>query len=149
VKGVRRNSGAAIVEFVAMAPLLLLLLLGLIQAAGAGDFAIKVTNAARAGVQYGAQNHVTAADTAGMQTAATNDANTAGVTAVATYFCQCENVTVTSTCGLAGACSTSHQNLYVKVVVSGTMASLVNYSALPTALQTVKVTQTAIMRVTQ
>ena len=136
------------VELVVIAPLLLLVLLGLVQAGGAGDFAIKVGNAARAGVQYGAQNHTTAADAAGMQTAATNDAGTPGVTAVATYFCQCEDLAA-STCGLAGSCSTNHQNLYVKVVVSGTMATLFDYPLLPAGLRTIRVTQTATMRVTQ
>lgn len=136
------------VELVVMAPLLLLLLLGLIQAGGAGDFAIKIGNAARAGVQYGAQNHVTAADAAGMQTAATNDANTAGVSAVGSYFCQCEDLTA-STCGQANACSANHQNLYVKVIVTGTMASLFDYSLLPAGLRTVTITRSATMRVTQ
>src|SRR3974390_781224 len=46
---------------------------------GAGEFAraayayIEVSNAARAAVQYGAQNGATALDTAGMLTAAKND----------------------------------------------------------------------------
>jgi hypothetical protein len=83
-----------------------------------------------------------------MQTAATNDANTSGVTAVASYFCQCEDLTA-STCGQSGACPTNHQNLYVKVIVTGVMPSLLNYSALPAALQTITLTQTAVMRVTQ
>jgi Flp pilus assembly protein TadG len=144
----RRTAGAAMVELVVIAPLLLLVLLGLIQAGGAGDFAIVIANAARAGVQYGAQNHTTAADATGMQTAATNDADTAGVSAVGSYFCQCEDLTA-STCGLAGACSTNHQNLFVQVVVTGTMASLVNYSLLPAGLRTITITRTATMPVTQ
>jgi Flp pilus assembly protein TadG len=142
------SPGAAIVELVVIAPLLLLLLLGLIQAGAAGDFAVEVGNAARAGVQYGAQNHTTAADTTGMVTAATNDANAAGVTATARYFCQCENLT-TSTCGQASPCVGSHQNLYVQVVVTGVMPSFLNYAALPAALRSVTVVQTASERVTQ
>jgi hypothetical protein len=144
----RPPSGSALVELVVLAPMLLLLMLGLIQAAAAGNFAIAVSNAARAGVQYGAQNHVTAFDTAGMQTAATNDANIPGVTAVATSFCQCQDLTA-STCGAAGACSGNHQSLYVRVIVTGTMPTVVDYSALPAALQSITVAQTAVMRVTQ
>jgi hypothetical protein len=144
----RKLAGTAMAELVVLAPLLLLLLLGLIQAGAAGDFAIKIGNAARAGVQYGSQNHVTANDAAGMQAAATNDANTTGISAVATYFCQCEDLSA-STCGLATACSANHQNLYVQVVVTGTMASLINYSALPAGLRTITIARTAIMRVTQ
>lgn len=135
-------------ELVIISPLLLLLLLGLMQAGAAGNFAIAVGNAARAGVQYGAQNHTTAADIAGMQTAATDDAGVAGVTAVASYFCQCADLTA-STCGQSGACSTNHQNLYVQVVVTGTMPSLVDYAALPAGLRTVSITRTSTMRVTQ
>ena len=56
-----------------------------------------------------------------MQAAATSDADMAGMSAVASSFCQCEDLTA-STCGLAGACSTNHQNFYVKVVVTGTEA---------------------------
>ena len=77
------TSGAAMAELVVLAPLLLLLLLGLVEAGRAGDLAITVASAARAGVQYGSQNHTTAADTTGIQSAATNDANNANVTAVA------------------------------------------------------------------
>ena len=141
-----RTSGAAMAELVVLAPLLLLVLLGLVEAGRAGDLALKVASAARAGIQYGAQNHVTAADTTGMQTAATNDADTAGVSAVATSYCQCEDLSA-STCGLAGACSTNHQNLYVKVVVTGTETSLLNYAALPAGLRSVTIQTAAVMRV--
>ncbi len=60
------SRGAALSELVILAPLILLLLIGVVEAGAAGNFAIKIGNAARAGVQYGAQNHVTAADTNGM-----------------------------------------------------------------------------------
>ena len=140
-------SGAALAELVAIAPLLLLLLLGLVEGGRASDLAIVVASAARAGVQYGAQNATTAADTTGMQTAATNDANTTGVTAVATTYCQCQDLTA-STCGQSGACSTSHQSRYVKVVVTGTETSLFNYAPLPAGLRNVSVVRSAIMRVT-
>ena len=141
------TSGAAMAELVVLAPLLLLLLLGLVEAGRAGDLAITVASAARAGVQYGSQNHTTAADTTGIQAAATDDANNANVTAVASSFCQCEDLTL-STCGQAGACATNHQNFYVKVVVTGTEASLFNYAPLPAALRNVTIVNTAIMRVT-
>jgi Flp pilus assembly protein TadG len=142
----RGDAGAAMSELVIIAPLLLLLLLGLVEAGRAGNLALTVAGAARAGVQYGAQNHTTAADTTGMQTAATNDANLTGVSAVATTYCQCEDLTA-STCGLAGACASNHQNTYVKVVVTGTETSLLNYAALPAGLRTVSIQDTAIMRV--
>jgi Flp pilus assembly protein TadG len=141
-------SGAAMAELVILAPLLLLVLLGAVEAGRAGNLALTVAGAARAGVAYGAQNHTTAADLTGMQTAATNDANTTGVSAVASSFCQCEDLTA-STCGLVGACSTNHQNFYVKVVVTGTETSLLNYAPLPAGLRAVTIQTAATMRVTQ
>ena len=141
------TSGAAMAELVVLAPLLLLLLLGLVEAGRAGDLAITVASAARAGVQYGSQNHTTAADTTGIQSAATNDAGNANVTAVASSYCECQDLTVT-TCGQPGACASNHQNFYVKVVVTGTEASLLNYAPLPAGLRNVTIKNTAIMRVT-
>jgi len=143
----RGTSGAAMAELVIIAPLLLLVLLGMVEAARAGNLALTVVGAARAGVQYGAQNHTTAADNAGMQTAATNDANSASVTAVASSYCQCEDLTA-STCGQSGACSTNHQNLYVKVIVTGTETSLLNYAPLPAGLRSVTIQTSTVMRVT-
>jgi Flp pilus assembly protein TadG len=144
----RADKGAAMAELVIIAPLLLLILLGFVEAARAGNLALTVASAARAGAQYGAQNHVTAADNTGMQTAATSDANLAGVSAVASSFCQCEDLSA-STCGQSGACPTNHQNLYIKVIVTGTEASLLNYAALPAGLRSVTIASTAIVRVTQ
>jgi hypothetical protein len=83
-----------------------------------------------------------------METAATSDAATTGVSATASNYCQCANGAA-SVCGQAGACSTSHQNLYVHVTVTGTMPSPLNYPFLPASLKTVTVTQSAIMRVLQ
>jgi Flp pilus assembly protein TadG len=133
-------------ELVVLAPLLLLLMLGVIEAGRAGDLALTVGNAARAGVQYGAQNSVTAADLTGMETAATNDANLSGVTAVASTYCLCEDQTA-STCGQSGACSTTHQNTFVKVVVTGTETSIINYAPLPAGLRSVSISTTAVLRV--
>ncbi len=58
-------SGAAMAELVILAPLLLLVLLGAVEAGRAGNLALTVAGAARAGVAYGAQNHTTAADLTG------------------------------------------------------------------------------------
>jgi len=147
-KNRRGTSGAAMSELVVIAPLLLLVLLGLVEAGRAGNLALTVAGAARAGVQYGAQNHTTAADTSGMQTAATNDANLTGISAVASSYCQCEDLSA-SVCGQSGACSTNHQNTYVKLVVTGTETSLFDYAPLPAGLRNVTIHTTAIMRVAQ
>ncbi|MFN2459635.1 MAG: TadE/TadG family type IV pilus assembly protein, partial [Candidatus Velthaea sp.] len=86
----RDEHGHALAETVVILPMLVLLVVGLIEVGRFGDYTVKVANAARAGVQYGAQNDIAAADTAGMQTAALNDAqNVGGLSATAFSFCQC------------------------------------------------------------
>ena len=105
-------------------------------------------SAARAGVQYGAQNRITALDNSGMQSAAIADADSSAVTAVASHVCKCANGTVSASCQ-PSYCSASHQIIYVQVVTTGTMTSLFNYAPLPASLRTISITGTAIMRVAQ
>ena len=148
------EDGSAVVEFVLILPLLLMLLVGLIELGRYGDYSIKVSNAARAGVSYGSQNITTAADDVGMQNAALVDAqNLASVTATSRHYCLC-SAAGSSTC-LAGDCPasatfpTNRRYVYVEVDTSGTLASLFNYSALPASLRTITVTSKAVMRVAQ
>ena len=70
----RRGRGQASVELALSLPLLLMMFLVVVETGRAFYIAISLANAARAGVQYGAQNLSTAADNAGMQTAATGRA---------------------------------------------------------------------------
>jgi len=67
------SSGATLVEFAFVLPILLLILLGALEMGRILFIRIAVTNAARAGVQYGAQNDVTAQNFDGMQSAAEVD----------------------------------------------------------------------------
>ncbi len=143
----RAERGSALVEFALIAPLLLILLLGLIEAGRAGDYAIRVANAARAGVQYGAQNEATAGDTQGMENAATSDAEFAGITAVAApTYCACSDGSA-STCQ-QGDCATSHRLQWVEVTATGTFTGL-NSIFVPPPLRSITISQTAIMRVAQ
>jgi Flp pilus assembly protein TadG len=70
----RPDHGTSILELALLTPLLLLLVLGIIEIGRYSELSILVANAARAGVQYGAQNLAAAADTNGAQNAAVNDA---------------------------------------------------------------------------
>jgi Flp pilus assembly protein TadG len=145
---VRAQDGTALVELALVLPLLLVVLFGLIELGRYGSTSLIIGNAARAGVQYGAQNYVTAADFAGMQTRAQTDAqNLAGFSATASNFCTCADGTA-STCQ-KGDCASSHRNLFVQVVVTCAVPSLLGYSGLPAALSTITVKQTAVMRVSQ
>src|ERR1700730_16367545 len=69
-----RERGQSLVELPVVVPLLLLLLVGIIEIGRFAFYSILVSNAARAGAQYGAQSLATAGDTTGISTAGTNDA---------------------------------------------------------------------------
>jgi len=87
-----RTRAQASVELALGLPLLLMMFLVVVETGRAFYIAISLANAARAGVQYGSQNLSTAADNAGMQAAATNDApNLVAMTATATHFCVCSD----------------------------------------------------------
>src|ERR1017187_7470777 len=69
----RGSTGGSIIEIALMVPVFTVLIVGSAEFAGVEYAAIETSNAARAGVAYGAQSSATAADTAGMQSAAIND----------------------------------------------------------------------------
>jgi Flp pilus assembly protein TadG len=142
------DDGAALTEIVIVLPLLVLLLIALVEVGRYGNYMIVVGNAARAGVQYGAQNLVTAANLTAMQNSALNDAQgVSGITATASNYCECADGSA-STC-LPTDCSTSHRIVYVQVLTTGTMPSLTNFSGLPASLKTITVQGKAVMRVAQ
>ena len=141
----RRGRGQAAVELALSVPLLLVMFLLVVEMGRAFYIAISISNAARAGVQYGSQNLSTAADNAGMQAAAANDApNIVGMTATATHFCQCADGAA-STC-LSTDCAGSHRLLYAQVNTSAPYAPLVNFMGI---LPTMSVPGKAVMRVIQ
>lgn len=146
LRGLRiSEAGSAVAELALIAPLLVVLVIGLIELGRFAQYSILVANAARAGVQYGAQNLGTALDFAGMQTAAKNDAqNITGVSATASQFCSCADGTA-STC-LPTDCASSHQLVFVRVDAAGTFQSILHFPGIPGS-QTI--TSRAVMRVAQ
>ncbi len=139
------QSGQALVELALTMPLLILLLVGAAEFARLAYAAIETSNAARAGVQYGAQNHVTASDFGGMQIAAANDGqNVPGLTSTAIHFCGCADGTP-STCS-TGDCAGSRMLEYVQVNTSSTVDPLFYYPGLP---RTFTLNGQAVMRVWQ
>jgi Flp pilus assembly protein TadG len=84
--------GGALVETALAMPFLLMLLIGAAEFGMATYAAIEVSNAAMAGVQYGAQSASTSGDVTGIQTAAANDAPniTLGTTNVS-HSCICSD----------------------------------------------------------
>jgi Flp pilus assembly protein TadG len=114
------GSGQAVLEVALVAPFLLALMIGIIDLGRASQFDTQLAAAARAGVQYGAQNLVTADDVTGMENAAKNDAaGLTGISAVASNYCQCAGSASVVTCSATG-CSSTHRLLYVTVTASAT-----------------------------
>jgi Flp pilus assembly protein TadG len=84
------DRGQSLLEFALMAPFLLLLLTGVVEIGRVIFYTVEVTNAATAGVQYGAQNALTAKNIAKMQTSAAQDAGVPSMTATAVNGCTCD-----------------------------------------------------------
>ena len=132
----RGSAGNAIVELALMMPMFTLIL------AGAADFArfayasIEVSNAARAGIQYGTQNRGAAMDLAGMQLAATNDgADVSALKATATQFCVCTDGTSITSANAATKCVSPARILqYVQVNTTAKLKPIFQYPGLPTTL---------------
>ncbi len=139
------DGGQSIVELAIITPLLLALLIGIVEVGQYAYEGIEVGNAARAGVQYGAQSLTTAADTTptgGMANAAKFDAKEIpNVAASPSNSCSCY-----STPGTTFACTTpiatqpcnspaeNHRLVYVTVVASGTFTPFVAYPGFPASL---------------
>lgn len=139
IRGLR---GQTVVEVALLLPVLLLLLVGLIEIGRYAYFDILISNAARAGAQYGAQSLIQAADVAGIRTAAQND-GLAAMTITATQQCGCA-------AGALGGCPTGavcpQPLVYVQVTASDRYNSLFRYPGIPRSLT---LTSTVTMRVSQ
>ncbi len=140
--GARRPAAGSVLAEVALLLTVLLLL-----AVGAMDFArvfyvsIELSNAARAGVQYGAQNVGLSGDTAGMIQAAKNDAQDISMNApTASRFCQCPDGTNVS---CTGSCIGGTKRIYVQVNTSATFKTLLSYPGIPS---TISLSGQAVMR---
>ena len=142
-----RHNGQSGVELAAsMAILSLLLLL-------ASDFGrmyytyVTVSDAARAGAQFGAQSVVTAANASGIAAAVTSDAGNISLASGSPTVSQC---TCISTAKIVAQCSTSYNcttnpfATWVTVIVSAPFTTLVRYPGLPNP---VTLTSTAQMEV--
>jgi len=143
------DAGQALIELALTLPLLVLLLIGAAELGRLAYYSVEVSNAARAGVAYGAQNHVTASNLAGMRTAAQNDAgNITLATTTATNSCACSSAyTATSACTTTFSCSGTARIIeYVQVNTTATVSPLFKY---PGVSKTYTLNGRAVMRVEQ
>jgi len=124
----RSRRGTATVEFALVTPLLLLLLAAVVDFGMLLRTATCLTDAARAGAEYGSQNATTSQDIAGMKTAAANaEPGISGMTTTAVQSCQCSNGSTVS-CG--GSCGSGAVQIYVKVTTTATTAAAFTNSSL-------------------
>jgi Flp pilus assembly protein TadG len=136
------QGGQSLVELALVLPLLLLLLVGVLEIGRFAYYDILVSNAARAGAQYGSQSLTAAADVAGIQSAAWGD-GLPTLTVTSTQLCGCS-------AGSLGGCPTGNvcaqPLVYVQVTTTGIFNSLFNYPGLPPSMT---MTSTVTMRVSQ
>jgi Flp pilus assembly protein TadG len=141
------QAGQALLEVALVTPLLLLLALGIIEIGRYAYYSILVADAARAGAQYGAQNLATAADTAGIRTAAENDGqNLSQLKVTVQDECGCTGSSIGGACPATACASPNHALVYVKVTVTGKFNSLFKYPGIP---QSINCDSTELMRVAQ
>jgi len=141
----KSDSGQAVVELALMLPVALMFLIGIVEIGRYANASIVVDHAARAGVQYAAQNNVTASDTSQIIQAAQADATEfPNLTVTPSHYCTCADGS-SSTCEPTD-CQDSRIIEYVKVDTETQLPSLFGYPAFPKVF-TVK--GQAIMRVSQ
>ena len=129
------------IEFALTAPLLLLLIAGVLNYGMALRIAIAVSDAARAGAQYGSLAQANSTDISGMQAAARNAAPAlTDMTATAVQSCKCANGSAVS---CSGSCGAGSMRVYVEVT---THATAPNWFSYPGLAFTGAVSSKAVMR---
>lgn len=118
----------ATVEFALVAPLILLLLAGVLDFGRLLRTSISVADAARAGAQFGSLSTINATNTSGMQAAATNAASdVSGMTVTAVRSCQCSGGAAVS---CSGSCSGGNMLIYVQVTAHASCDPVFRYPGL-------------------
>lgn len=129
------ESGQAIVEVAVTLSLLVLIVLGAVQFGQIAYTSIKVANAAKAGVQYGAQSGFTAQDTTGISLAAkAAAASLTGMIVNSSYTCVCSDGS-TSTCQNTD-CANSRLIETVTVTTQYTLTPVIHIPALNPVIHT-------------
>ncbi|MEO7367301.1 MAG: TadE/TadG family type IV pilus assembly protein [Gemmatimonadaceae bacterium] len=137
----KTRRGGAAVELIVAFPLLILLFIGIVDYGRVFYTWVTVSNAARAGAEYGQQNPATWTDVAQMQVVAQADGNEAGTLTInSSFFCECATV-LDPGCSVCG--SGEVPEVYTKVRASKTVNMFFGYAGLPS---TVTVSRTAIFR---
>ncbi len=139
-----RCRGVSVTELALVLPLSLVLFIGILDFGRVYYSAIAVSHAARAGVQYGAQDNVKSGDFAGMRQAASDAlGDVSNFTVTACRYCQCPDGTGSCTSCNAGVdgcstgsgclstCSSAAPQVFVQVTVDKVFTTLFPYPGLP------------------
>jgi Flp pilus assembly protein TadG len=122
--------GQAALELAGIVPVLALLLLAAVDFGRLYYANIEVSDAARAGAQYGSQSVITAADAAGMKSEAVKGASDlSGVTATAKQ-CTCMASTTVTKCP-TNYCASNPGATFVEVDTAATFTTVVSYPGIP------------------
>jgi Flp pilus assembly protein TadG len=128
--------GQSLLELALTLPVLIILLVVALDFARMFNMSMAITDAARAGANWGAQNRASAANTLGMEQTACNSmvdyACTPGTNTTASSFCQCAGSTGTISCTSPGGCTTIL--VFVTVTATATFSTVVGYPGLPSSV---------------
>lgn len=139
----RSESGASLVEFAILAPVMVFLMIGLIDVGRFTYYSVLAANAARAGAQYGAQSLTFVDATPQIQSAASSDGQ--GLSWTTTPQCLVSTAGGTPVNCPAGASSAPPGTVYyVQVTTTGQFNTLIAY---PGIRNPVRVTGSSTMRV--
>jgi Flp pilus assembly protein TadG len=138
------DSGQALAEMAIVLPFLLVLFVGVIDFCRIFYTSMMLTQAARAGVQYGGQSKAKSQQFAEMQQVAIDTASdlTPVIAANATRYCECPSggqVDCSTNCGVDGA-----PRVYVTVTTGYTFNTFFPYPGIPT---NIALSRTAVMLV--
>ncbi len=136
--------GGAAVELAVVFPIFVLLLIGIIDYGRLFYTAVTVSNAARAGAEFGAQDFSTQTNTPQMAVVAQADGKDAGtldlVTTPPRFYCECAGI-LKSPCGVCTGGAAPE--VYVEVTAIKTVNLLLRYPGIPAS---VTVRRTATFR---
>lgn len=130
-RGLHSEQAGSLIELALVVPVFVVLLVGAAEFGRVEYAGIEVSNAALAGVQYGGQSAIAAADLSGIQAAATADAGniTLGTT-TASVSCICSDGSA-STC-LETDCPTSNIEQTLTVQTQTVFDPLIHLPGIPT-----------------
>ena len=152
------DAGSAVVELAVALPILVLILAATIDFSRVFHMGMALTDAARAGAQWGAASAGNSVNTAGMQSAATAATSVPGIVASASRLCECatsagvfsSTTPTVNDCNTAEAtaCPSAHRVITVTVTTTKTFSTIFT-SILPATARTVTLTRTASLRLFQ